>query len=266
MDHSGPIDPGRSIDWGKTSDDYSKHRPGPPESFYERLKAHGIGLPGQRLLDLGTGTGLLARRFAQQGAIVAGVDISEGQIEAARALATRQGLSIDFRVSPAEHTPFDDRSFDVITANQCWLYFDKPKAIAEVKRLLGPGGLLVTSHFSWLPRRDEIARRSEELVLKYNPQWTAANWSGEIPAFPLWAQNDFALKGMFYYDEPIPFTHESWRGRIRACRGTGAALAPDEIARFDAEHADLLAKTAPATFDVLHRLDAHIFELKPSNG
>lgn len=262
MDQSRPVESNRPIDWGKTSSDYSKHRPGPPESFYERLRILGVGLPGQHILDVGTGTGVLARRFAENGAHVAGIDIAEGQIEAARQLAKDQNLTIDFRVSPAERTPFADRAFDVITANQCWLYFDKPKMIREVIRLLKPGGVLMTSHFSWLSRQDPIAQKTEQLVLKYNPQWTAADWSGEIPAFPTWAQNDFRLKAMFYYDEPIEFTHESWRGRIRACRGTGAALTPTEVERFDAEHAELLKKIAPETFTVLHRLDAHFFEPK----
>jgi hypothetical protein len=51
------IDHGRSIDWGATSRDYATFRPGPPNEFYDRLQVHGIGLPGQRVLDLGTGTG-----------------------------------------------------------------------------------------------------------------------------------------------------------------------------------------------------------------
>ncbi|MES2965746.1 MAG: class I SAM-dependent methyltransferase [Bdellovibrionota bacterium] len=262
MDETRPIDPGRAIDWGKTSSDYSKHRPGPPDSFYDRLRALGVGLPQQRILDLGTGTGLLARKFAEQGSLVSGIDISDGQIEAARELAREQRLSIDFRVSPAETTPFPSHSFDAITANQCWLYFDKPKVIREVKRLLKPGGVLVTSHFSWLSRLDAIARRSEQLVLKFNPQWTAADWSGEIPVVPSWSIGEFDVTGMFYYDEPIPFTHESWRGRIRACRGTGAALKPEELAKFDVEHEALLKATVPETFTVLHRLDAHFFSPK----
>src|SRR5918911_1868482 len=105
-----PTDPGRAIDWGRTSVDYARHRPGPPESFFARLAALGVGLAGQRILDLGTGTGLLARRFAQAGANVAGIDIAPEQIAAARSLAQEQRVAVDFRVAPAENTPFAARS------------------------------------------------------------------------------------------------------------------------------------------------------------
>lgn len=254
------IDVGRAIDWGRTSADYAQHRPGPPESFYARLAALGVGLPGQRILDLGTGTGLLARRFAQAGCRVAASDVSVGQIDAARALAAEQGLEVDFRVAPAEASVFEAASFDAITANQCWLYFDVERVVPEVKRLLAPGGLLVTSHFSWLPRLDPIAAASEALVLRYNPDWGGADWAGEIPPRPKWAEGRARLRSMFWYDEAIPYTREAWRGRFRACRGVGAALSEAEVAAFDAEHEALLAQIAPEQFTVLHRIDAHVFD------
>jgi SAM-dependent methyltransferase len=253
------IDAGRSIDWSKTSADYLHHRPGPPPRFYDTLAAWGVGLPGQRVLDLGTGTGLLARRFAAQGARVAGTDIAAGQIEAARAAASDDGVEIDFRVAPAETLPFAEASFDAVTAMQCWLYFDPEAASREVKRVLAPGGVLVTAHFSWLPRRDAIARASEALVLEHNPDWGGADWPGEIPAVPQWSKGRFDVTGMFWFDAPIAFTRESWRGRIRACRGIGATLDADAVARFDAAHAELLGRIAPEEFTVLHRIDAHRF-------
>ena len=74
------IDPGMNIDWGKTSRDYAKYRPGPPPSFFKKLAAMDVGLPGQCILDLGTGTGVIARQLCQQGCEVVGTDISEGQI------------------------------------------------------------------------------------------------------------------------------------------------------------------------------------------
>ena len=63
---------------------------------------------------------------------------------------------------------------------------------------------------------------------------------------------------MFQYDELIPFTRKTWRGRIRACRGIGATQTPEQVRTFDEEHARLLAKTAAETFTILHRIDAHI--------
>lgn len=254
------VDPGRTIDWGKTSEDYGKFRPGPPESFYRKLQAMDVGLAGQRILDLGTGTGVLARTFAKNGAIVSGTDLSAEQIRVAKEMARAQALDVDFQVAAAENQPFVDGGYDVVTANQCWLYFDKNKVIPEVKRLLKPHGLLVTSHMSWLPRADAIARATEELVFKFNPQWAAGNFSGVIPPLPKWADGRFRLRAMFYYDEQIPFTMESWRGRIRACRGIGASLEPEEVLQFDKAHEKLLRQIASEQFTVLHRIDAHILE------
>jgi SAM-dependent methyltransferase len=259
MDERGAVDVGRSIDWGRTSADYARYRPGPPPSFFARLAAFGVGLPGQRILDLGTGTGVLARRFARQGAVVAGIDVSVGQIGAARDLAAQQGLTIDFHVAGAEATPFADGAFDCLTANQCWLYFDKARAIPEALRLMTPGGVLVTSHFSWLPRLDPVAKASEALILKYNPQWSAADWSGEIPSRVEPVVPGLAQRALFWYDEEVAFTRETWRGRIRANRGTGAALSEAEVAAFDAEHDALLRRIAPDGFTVRHRIDARFF-------
>jgi SAM-dependent methyltransferase len=255
---SSAIDPGRSIDWSRTSADYVVHRPGPPESLYDMLAALGVGRPGQRVLDLGTGTGLVARALARRGARVCGTDIAPGQIEAARAEARREGLDIDFRVAPAESCPHADASFDVVTASQCWMYFDAERTIAEVRRVLAPGGVLATTHFSWLPARDAVARASEALVLRFNPAWRGAGWSGDVPPIPAWSKGRAIVEAMFWFDAAVPFTHVSWRGRMRACRGVGATLAPDEVAAFDAAHAELLARIAPDPFAVVHRVDAHV--------
>lgn len=256
------FDHGRPADWGRTSEDYARYRPGPPTSFYEKLAQAGVGLPGQRVLDLGTGTGLLARAFAKRGAIVAGVDIAEGQIAMAEAEARAEGLEIDFRVAGAEHTPFDAQSFDVITANQCWVYFDFTKTIPELRRLLAPGGKINVSYFNFLPSEDAIVRASEELVLKYNPEWSGGGWDGTVDQDPAWAQSLFEISSMFCYDEEIPFTRESWCGRMRALRGIGASLPQNEIDAFDAEHRAMLKEIAGDAFTISHRLFAHIAQFK----
>lgn len=49
----------------------------------------------------------------------------------------------------------------------------------------------------------------------------------------------------FSFDIDQPYTHEAWRGRIRASAGVGASLDPEAVARFDADHAKLLAERFP---------------------
>jgi SAM-dependent methyltransferase len=192
--------------------------------------------------------------------VVSGTDLAVGQIDAAREEAAREALQIDFRVAPAEAQPFEDASFDVVTAAQCWWYFDAKRTVAEIRRLLAPGGCFVVTQFSWLAQEDPVARASEELVLRFNPQWQGAGWSGKVPSVPPWSVGLARVRSMFWFDEDVPFTRVSWRGRMRACRGVGASLPDEEVLAFDAAHDELLARIAPETFTVRHRVDAHILE------
>nr|MCR5165675.1 class I SAM-dependent methyltransferase [Oscillospiraceae bacterium] len=50
----------------------------------------------------------------------------------------------------------------------------------------------------------------------------------------------------------VPFTRESWNGRIKACRGIGASLSEDKIAEWEKEHTALLEKIAPEQFEIMH--------------
>jgi len=241
-----------------TSGDYSAFRPGPPDEFYDRLQALGVGPSGQRILDLGTGTGVIARALVRRGCIVAGIDIAPEQIEEARRLAQIDRLKTDFQVAPAEDPPFVESTFDVATANQCFLYFDRNRALAALRRVLTPHGRLVTSHFNWLPRIDVIAAASEELILKFNPSWQAAGFDGIVEPLPSWVPNDIVLEGFFWFDVDVPFDRNSWRGRIRASRRVGASMPPSQVETFDEEHGALLDRIAPQTFTIKHRIDAHI--------
>lgn len=259
-DNPANFDGGQRASWGNTSSDYARHRPDPPASFYERLKAFGVGTPDQAILDLGTGTGALALQFARAGCEVTGTDIDPGQIEAAKVRAKSESLEVDFMVSPAEETSKPDGSFDVVTANQCWPYFDLDCALADIRRLLRPGGKLVVSSFSFLPRQSTIVARSEELVCAYNPKWSGRDWDGHIPAAPKWAEGRLRQSGLFIYDEDVGFTRVSWRGRMRALRGMAASMPPEVVEAFDREHAALLEEIAPPRFAVPHRISAYIFE------
>lgn len=94
--------------------------------------------PGTRLLDIGTGTGVVAAAAARQlGASVIGVDFSETMLAEAR----RSVRGVDFRTASADALPFDDGSFDAVVANVVLHHLGRPEAaLAEAHRVLLPGG------------------------------------------------------------------------------------------------------------------------------
>lgn len=105
---------------------------------------------------------------------------------------------------------------------------------------------------AWLPSEDKIAGASENLVLKYNPDWSGAGETMhpiDIPDrylknFKPVHHEEFVLK--------VPFTREGWNGRMKACRGIGASLSGKKISRWEQEHKTLLEQIAPDEFDILH--------------
>jgi SAM-dependent methyltransferase len=97
--------------------------------------------PGERALDLATGTGWTARRLAQKGAKVTGVDIGAGVVEAAKRLARDANLEIEFLVGDAEQVDLPSGAFDVITSTCGVMFASRPEAVAkELARLCRPGG------------------------------------------------------------------------------------------------------------------------------
>ncbi|HEY8773664.1 MAG TPA: methyltransferase domain-containing protein [Gaiellaceae bacterium] len=103
-----------------------------------------LGLvPGARVLDVATGTGAVALRAAERGAVVTAVDISAELVERGRRAATDAGLSIEFLSADAERLPFAPRSFDAVASAQGAVFADDREAVAcELARVCRPGGVL----------------------------------------------------------------------------------------------------------------------------
>ena len=244
------IDGGKAFDWGKTSGDYGKYRDIYPQAFYDRILARGLCRSGQAALDLGTGTGVLPRHLYPYGAHWTGTDISPQQIS--QAIQLSAGMDIDYRVCSAEQLDFPDGSFDVITACQCYWYFDHEKTAPLLSRILRQGGRLLFLYMAWLPFEDPVAYASEQLVLKYNPSWTGAGETMHPISIPDCYNSYFALTHREEYLLDVPFTRDSWNGRMRACRGVGASLSPAEIAAWNQEHIQMLEQRLPESFTIRH--------------
>jgi SAM-dependent methyltransferase len=105
--------------------------------------------PGERILDLSTGTGWTSRVVTRRGAIVTGVDIASGLLEAARARAAAEGLSIEYQLGDAEALPFEDGAFDAVISTCGVMFASRPEAAAaELARVCRKGGRVALT--TWL--------------------------------------------------------------------------------------------------------------------
>src|SRR6187399_2441273 len=105
--------------------------------------------PGERILDLSTGTGWTSRLVARRGATVTGVDIASDLLEAARAKAVAEGLSITYQIGDAGDLPFETGSFDAVVSTFGIMFASRPEhAAAELARVCRKGGRIALT--TWL--------------------------------------------------------------------------------------------------------------------
>jgi len=255
------FDNGNEFDFGKTALDYSKYRDIYPASMYQKLYELGIGHKGQKILDLGTGTGVLPRAMYKYGAQFTGIDIAEEQIEYAKKLCEKENMEISFKACSAESTGLDANQFDIITSIQSFVYFDKEKIVPEMKRLLKDNGKIVIVWMAWLPFESSIAAEMEKLVLKYNPKWTGAGYKRSGIALNF-APELLETEKEIDYTENLQFCYETWAGRIRACRGVSATLPENVVQEFNDEHLALLQGLTKEPFDIIHEIKMGIYRIK----
>jgi SAM-dependent methyltransferase len=112
------------------------------------------GYRGRRVLEVGCGVAIDLLRFAQGGARVTGVDLSQTAIDLAKKNFSQNGQKGDFRIMDGEHLQFEDNQFDMVYAHGVLQYTANPvQMLNEIKRVLKPGGhaiLMVYNRYSWL--------------------------------------------------------------------------------------------------------------------
>ena len=200
--------------------------------------------PDQRVLDVASGRGSTARLLAERfGAEVVGVELGEAAVVAARREADRAGLSerVGFLTGDAESLPLPDRSFDHIFC-ECSLctFPDKPRALAEMARVLRPGGTVaiadVTADSPALP--DELCGAMARVACVAD-----ALSEDEYPS--LLREAGFAVRNVERHADALAAMAERVSARLRVARML-APPGPDGDAARTAVHLATLARQALA--------------------
>jgi SAM-dependent methyltransferase len=200
--------------------------------------------PGERVLDVSTGTGWTSRVIARHGATVTGVDIARDLLTAARVKANAERLPIKYQLGDAESLPFEDASFDIVVSTFGVMFAERPdKAAEELARVCRKDGRVALT--TWLT--DGNLSRMFDVLGAYQP-------ASPRPASPSpfeWGRRErirellggtFDLrfeKGVSYYREPSPeAAWETFSKGFGPVRSLAASLSP---ARREALRDDFIA-------------------------
>lgn len=147
---------------GRKYDEVSRFVSSGIEHCVERLAP----APGEYVLDVATGTGWTSRRVAAWGAKVAGIDISEGMLNAAKEIAEECSLDIEYQVGDAEALPFEDGEFDAVVSTFGVMFApDRAAAASELTRVCRKGGRVAL--LTWPPDSSPVEMR--KVLAAYAP-------------------------------------------------------------------------------------------------
>jgi SAM-dependent methyltransferase len=148
----------------------------------------------QDVLDIATGTGWTARQVAKLGAKVTAVDIADGLLSAARALAAEEGVTVEWRLGDAEKLPLADESFDAaISTFGIMFASNQEAALGELSRVVRPGGRIAV--VAWEPNTNAAALR--QVVAPFMPEAPAPKTPPPSPFN--WGDPDWLLSALGDY-------------------------------------------------------------------
>lgn len=132
------------------------------------------GLPGQRVVDVGCGGGLLSEAMAVKGATVTGLDLASELLQVGRLHALESGVSVDYRLETAEqHAAANAGAYDLATCMEMLEHVPDPGSIvAALAALVRPGGQVFVSTLNRTPRAYLHAVVGAEYVLRLLPRGT----------------------------------------------------------------------------------------------
>jgi ubiquinone/menaquinone biosynthesis C-methylase UbiE len=205
------------------------------------------------LVDLGAGTGQVARALRPFVERVVAVDPERDMVEYGRTQATREHDGIEWRLARAEDVEFPSGSVDLVTSGNAFHRFDRPIVAANAARWLSADGAIVLLWSDGPLRRDEPWQVALSSVVD---EWLERSGAGErIP--PGWERNDYAdeivLRDAGFNRQvehtmkvPHTWTVETIVGFLRATSFASRAALQDQVDAFDADIRDVLLSNDPS--------------------
>lgn len=194
--------------FGPAAGDYERARPSYPAQAIAVLRRElGIG-PGTRVCDLAAGTGKLTRLLAGTGADVVAVEPVPGMREQLRATSP----DVEVLDGTAESIPLPDASVEAVTVAQAFHWFTFDVALAEIRRVLRPGGGLAIvfnnrdERTPWVARWNDAIQWHTRVIARYqDTDWTE-----------LLGTHGFASVGHDVIEWNQPMTRELLAARVRS--------------------------------------------------
>ena len=170
------------------ADVYDRYRLGYAPELYDAIFDYGL-LPRARVVDVASGTGLVAAALAERGCSVTGADVSEAMCGKAR----ERVPSGSFVLGRAEQLPFEDASFDAATCAQSFHWFYQTRALGEMLRVVRPGGV-VAIWWKGFMRGDAIRHLRDEAAREIGLPPTDDLLTREFAAFDHAPLEDHVLR------------------------------------------------------------------------
>jgi ubiquinone/menaquinone biosynthesis C-methylase UbiE len=213
------------INFGQVAKSYAKAREDIPVSLMDSLYIRGISFDGKKVADIGCGTGALTRKMAMRKANVIGVDPSKELLQYATELNRSKNYKIPYVQANSESTGLQDSQFDIVTVMRAWHWFDRDKAILEVKRILKAKGTLMVIDSGFLSGSPVVEKTFQVLSRHVSgglkPAGAKAKSKQRINGFPIewfdeWQNNGFELSDFYRLNYSVTFSKEEWVERMES--------------------------------------------------